>query len=89
MRHVVVVVFFFYPEAGAHPQPRERNSKEAVEVGSAGGNQSSESIRPESFMKAEVFRSQLCRQKEQLAAYTRRQRAAQGLNLPLIYLGPH
>lgn len=27
---------FFFPEAGAHPQPREQNSKGAGEVGSAG-----------------------------------------------------
>lgn len=40
-------------------------------------------------MKVEVFRSQLCRQKEQPAAYMRRQRVVEGLNLPLIYLNPH
>lgn len=28
--------FFFFPEAGAHPQPREQNLKGAGEVGSAG-----------------------------------------------------
>ena len=27
---------FFFPEAGAHPQPREQNLKGAGEVGSAG-----------------------------------------------------
>lgn len=40
-------------------------------------------------MKAEVFRSQLCRQKEQPAAYVRRQREVEGLNLSQFYLNPH
>lgn len=50
-------------EAGARPPPREQNSKRSRGGWLCRGNQSRKSARPESFMKAEVFRSQLCRQK--------------------------
>lgn len=39
-------------------------------------------------MKAEVFISQLCQQKEQPAAYVRRQREVEGLNLSQFHLSP-
>lgn len=35
-KSVMFFFLFFFPEAGAHPQPREQNSKGAVEVCSAG-----------------------------------------------------
>lgn len=82
------VMFFFFSWGRCASSATRAEFKRSRGGRLCGGNQSRKSIRPESFMKAEVFRSQLCRQKEQPAAYMRKQRAVEGLNLSLIYLSP-